>query len=230
MDIKTNLASTQERIKAAQDRSNNAADEVLLLAVSKTFAPDVIQKALDAGQYDLGENKVQEIQNKFPVLPAARWHMIGHLQTNKVRHLIDKVVMIHSLDRIDLAKEINKRAQNANLIMPCLVQVNIAEDEKKFGLAENELIDFLQAMTDYPALCVEGLMTIGPYCSDPEEVRPLFANLRKLRDKIAGLGIPDVEMKPLSMGMSGDYEVAVEEGATIVRVGSGIFGARNYNI
>jgi pyridoxal phosphate enzyme (YggS family) len=228
MTIATAIEEVKANIKAAQARSELAAKEVLLLAVSKTKGPDIIQQALDAGAYDLGENRVQEIMEKYDALPDARWHLIGHLQTNKVKYIIDKVVMIHSLDSIELAKEINKRALSHGLIMPVLVQVNIAEEETKFGLKEQEVQDFLAAMADYKSLQVKGLMTIGPFLPEKEELRPVFRSLRLLSQQMAALKMPHIQMEHLSMGMSNDYEVAVEEGATMVRVGSNIFGHRIY--
>jgi pyridoxal phosphate enzyme (YggS family) len=228
MTIATAIEEVKANIKAAQARSEFAAEDVLLLAVSKTREPEIIQQALDAGAYDLGENRVQEIIGKYDALPGARWHLIGHLQTNKVKYIIDKVVMIHSLDSIGLAKEINKRALSHDLIMPVLVQVNIAEEETKFGLKEQEVQDFLTAMSDYKGLQVKGLMTIGPFLPDKEALRPVFRSLRLLSQQMASLKMPHIQMEHLSMGMSNDYEIAVEEGATMVRVGSNIFGHRIY--
>ncbi|MGI5892217.1 MAG: YggS family pyridoxal phosphate-dependent enzyme [Bacillota bacterium] len=228
MTIDTAIQEVKHNIKAAQSRSPFAAKDVLLLAVTKTVEPERIQEAIEAGVCDLGENKVQEILAKYDALPTAKWHLIGHLQTNKVKYILDKVVMVHSLDRIELAKEINKRALALNIIMPVLVQVNIAEEDSKFGLKEGEVKDFLTAMADYKGLQVEGLMTIGPFLPDKEDLRPVFRSLRLLSQRMDSLNMPHISMKHLSMGMSNDYEVAVEEGATIIRVGSNIFGHRIY--
>lgn len=230
-DIVQNYREILANIEAARARGAHSADHVRLVAVSKTVAPEQIRYALDAGATVLGENKVQEIQAKYDSLPGAKWHLIGHLQTNKVKYLVDKVEMIHSLDRLELAKEIEKRFGAADRMIPCLLQVNIAEEESKWGMKESEVLDFCRAMTDFPHIQVRGLMTVGPFV-DQEEIRPVFARLRQLRDETAEqikeLRLPNVEMRELSMGMSHDYTVAVEEGATMVRVGSALFGARVY--
>ncbi len=230
-DIVRNYQEILENIEAARARGVHSADKVQLVAVSKTVDPEQIRYALNAGATVLGENKVQEIQAKYDDLPGAKWHLIGHLQTNKVKYLVDKVEMIHSLDRLELAKEIEKRFGAADRMIPCLLQVNIAEEESKWGMKESEVLDFCRAMADFPHIQVRGLMTVGPFV-DREEIRPVFARLRQLRDETAeqikGLCLPNVEMKELSMGMSHDYTVAVEEGATMVRVGSALFGARIY--
>lgn len=230
-DIVRNYQEILENIEAARARGVHSADKVQLVAVSKTVDPEQIRYALNAGATVLGENKVQEIQAKYDDLPGAKWHLIGHLQTNKVKYLVDKVEMIQSLDRLELAKEIEKRFGAADRMIPCLLQVNIAEEESKWGMKESEVLDFCRAMADFPHIQVRGLMTVGPFV-DREEIRPVFARLRQLRDETAeqikGLCLPNVEMKELSMGMSHDYTVAVEEGATMVRVGSALFGARIY--
>lgn len=226
MSIGQSICLVEEKIKAAQAQSQYAAKDVMLLVVTKTQSVERIRQAMDAGQINLGENRVQELLDKYDQLPGAKWHLIGHLQTNKVKYLMNKVQMIHSLDSIELADEIQKRAANANLVMPVLVQVNIAEEDTKFGMAEEEVEDFLITVSGYPNLKVKGLMTIGPFVDDPEEIRPVFRSLRLLADKMRALNIPNIAMEHLSMGMSNDYEVAVEEGATIVRVGSSIFGPR----
>lgn len=230
-DIVRNYQEILENIEAARARGVHSADKVQLVAVSKTVDPEQIRYALNAGATVLGENKVQEIQAKYDDLPGAKWHLIGHLQTNKVKYLVDKVEMIQSLDRLELAKEIEKRFGAADRMIPCLLQVNIAEEESKWGMKESEVLDFCRAMADFPHIRVRGLMTVGPFV-DREEIRPVFARLRQLRDETAeqikGLCLPNVEMKELSMGMSHDYTVAVEEGATMVRVGSALFGARIY--
>lgn len=226
MDIGQSVRLVEQKIKTAQTASQYAAKEVMLLVVTKTQSVERISQVMDAGQINLGENRVQELLDKYDQLPDAKWHLIGHLQTNKVKYLMGKVQMIHSLDSIELADEIQKRAANAGLVMPVLVQVNIAEEESKFGMKEEDVEDFLITVAKYPNLKVKGLMTIGPYLDDAEEIRPVFRSLRLLADKMRVLNIPNIEMEHLSMGMSNDYEVAVQEGATIVRVGSSIFGPR----
>ena len=227
MDIAANLREVQENIRLAQQRSIHAAEHVRLLAVSKTKPMEMIQTAYATGQREFGENRVQELVPKQAELPEAAWHLIGHLQTNKVKYIIGKTKLIHSLDSIALADEIEKRSANAEVVTQCLVQVNIAEEESKSGLFVPELADFLDAMADYPHLHIAGLMTIGPIVTDPEEIRPVFAELRTLFLRERERGLPHIEMQWLSMGMSHDYPVAVEEGANIVRVGSSIFGSRS---
>lgn len=230
-DIVLNYHEILENIEEAKKNGAHSADRVQLVAVSKTVDPENIRYAVEEGACVLGENKVQEIQAKYDSLPGVKWHLIGHLQTNKVKYIVDKVEMIHSLDRLDLAKEIEKRFGAADRIIPCLIQVNIAEEESKWGMKEDEVLDFCKAMADFPHIRIMGLMTVGPFVSR-EEIRPVFARLRELRDETAAqikdLDLPNVQMQELSMGMSHDYTVAVEEGATMVRVGSSLFGARVY--
>ena len=230
MTIAQNIAEVKQNIVKAQAKSEFAAKDVLLMAVSKTKPVSLIKEALNAGISDLGENRVQEFLEKYPQLPAVNWHLIGTLQTNKVKYLFDengaKVKLIHSLDRLELAAEINKRAGQARIMMPVLVQVNIADEDTKFGLKEAETPDFIMAMADFPHLRVQGLMTIGPFTHNAEEIRPVFRSLRLLAQKIAAQNLPHAQMSYLSMGMSNDYAVAVEEGANIVRVGSTLFGHR----
>lgn len=224
--IAARIVTIQEEIKKAQKRSPFAAPSVKLLAVTKTVPSERIKEAMEAGLVELGENRVQELMGKYEALPEARWHLIGHLQTNKVKYILDKVKLIHSLDRIELAQELEKRAAAAGLIIPVLVQVNIADEDSKFGLSEAETPDFLENITNFPHLQVDGLMTIGPF-APPEELRPVFRQLRLLRERIREKNLPYLNLDQLSMGMSNDYQVAVEEGATIVRLGSVIFGARS---
>jgi pyridoxal phosphate enzyme (YggS family) len=217
----------RNNIQTAQNKSPNAAKDVLLLAVTKNVDVDRIKLALDAGINTLGENRVQEIMQKYDKIPGnVSWHLIGHLQTNKVKYIIDKVSLIHSLESISLAREINKRAEKAGIKMPVLVQVNVADEETKYGLAPEDTIDFIKEIMVLPHIKISGLMTIGPLVDNQEEVRPIFKELRMLRDRIQQLELPGVAMDYLSMGMTNDYQVAVEEGSNIVRVGSAIFGAR----
>ncbi|MCL1874210.1 MAG: YggS family pyridoxal phosphate-dependent enzyme [Clostridiales bacterium] len=223
--IAAKINAIQEEIKKAQSHSPFAAPAVKLLAVTKTVSPERIREAMEAGLTELGENRVQEMMGKYEALPAARWHLIGHLQTNKVKYILDKVQLIHSLDRIELAQELEKRAAAINTLIPVLVQVNIADEDSKFGLSEAETPDYLENITNFPHLQVQGLMTIGPFVP-AEEIRPVFRQLRLLRDKMRKKNLPYINLDQLSMGMSNDYQVAVEEGATIVRLGSVIFGAR----
>jgi PLP dependent protein len=220
------IREVQRNIEAARERSVWAAPKVLLLAVTKTQPLEIMSTAEKAGLTDFGENRVQELMDKLQFFPKINWHLIGHLQTNKVKYVVGKTVLIHSLDSIDLAAEIEKRSAAQDLITHALVQLNIAEEETKRGLQAEELADFLAAMRDYPHLQIQGLMTIGPHVDEQEEIRPVFAELRRLFLREKGKGWPHLDLRYLSMGMSYDYQVAVEEGANIVRVGSGIFGAR----
>ncbi len=222
-----NYARVKRNIEAAKARGNFSAAQVKLISVTKTIKSERIREIVEAGAVALGENRVQELLEKYPQFAPEKveWHLIGHLQTNKVKYIIDKVAMIHSLDSIALAEEIEKRAAAAGRKMPVLVQVNVAEEDSKFGLSVEDTPDFVRALQAYPHLSVRGLMTVGPYW-EAEALRPVFRSLRELRDKIAALALPGICMDELSMGMSNDYEIAVEEGATMLRVGSAIFGAR----
>lgn len=228
-NIAGNIAEISRRIAAAQARSQYAAQNVQLLAVSKTYPIENVRAAAAAGQLAFGENRVQELVDKYEQNPELEWHLIGHLQTNKVKYIIGKTCLIHSLDSLELAKEIEKRSASQDVLTRVLVQLNIAEEETKSGLMENELADFLDEVCGLPHLRVCGLMTIGPHVEDPEAIREVFARLRQLRDEQRAVTRPNCGIELLSMGMSGDYEIAVEEGANIVRVGSAIFGQRVYS-
>ena len=227
--IKENLAKVHNNIKEAAKRGRRNVNDITLISVSKTKPVELIMEAYEAGERDFGENRVQEITEKYPQLPKdIRWHLIGHLQTNKVKYIIDKVTMIHSVDSVKLAQEISRQAVNHNVNMDILIEVNVAEEDSKFGVS----------VADAPALCEEisaldniricGLMTVAPFVDDPEQNRAVFCALRQLAVDIDAKNIDNVSMECLSMGMSGDYQVAIEEGATFVRVGTSIFGTRNY--
>lgn len=225
-----NLARVRERVRQAAERAGRDPDEVTIVAVTKGVDADVVQAALDAGITDVGENRVQEARSKFPQLqlnPGVRRHMIGHLQTNKVRHALQLFDMFHSLDRPSLAAELSRRAVAQNLVVPVLVQVNVAVEPTKHGVAPDELLDFVRETAELPGLRIEGLMTMAPYAEDPETVRPVFRRLRELSEQVADAGFEGVRMQCLSMGMSNDFEVAVEEGSTLVRIGTALFGVRN---
>ena len=210
--------------------SGRAADSCTLIAVSKTKPAEMIREAYDAGCRDFGENKVQEIMDKYDKLPQdIRWHMIGHLQTNKVKYIVDKVAMIHSVDSLKLAKEISKEAVKHGVNVPILLEVNVAREESKYGFMAEELPEAIEAIALLPGIHVEGLMTIAPFVENAEENRVYFARLKQLSVDISAKNIDNIHMRVLSMGMSGDYLVAVGEGATYVRVGSSIFGSRTYN-
>lgn len=229
VSIADNIRNVQDKIaQTAADYPEFAASDVKLVAVTKTLGTDKIKAAVDYGIRDLGENRVQEILEKYPLFPAdVRWHLIGHLQTNKVKYIADKVYMIHSLDSIRLAEEIEKRAAAIGRVIPCLVQVNIADEDTKFGLKQEDAEDFIREMHHFPHIAVEGLMTIGPHVAEEDTIRNVFGELRHLKEKLNNLALPAVKMRELSMGMSGDYPLAVREGATMVRVGTTIFGSRS---
>ncbi len=226
-----NLKDVEERIQAACDRSGRKREDVLLVAVSKTKPVEMIEEVMTAGIVDFGENKPQELRDKYEVLPQnLRFHMIGHLQTNKIKYVIDRVVLIHSIDSIHLAEAVNAEAKKHNRIMPVLVEVNVAQEESKSGFLMEKAENAIREIAKLSNIRVEGLMTIAPFVENAEENRQYFVKLRKLSVDIAAKNIDNVTMHHLSMGMTGDYEVAIEEGATMVRVGTGIFGERNYQI
>lgn len=229
--IRDQLHEVETRIQAACARAGRKREEVTLIAVSKTKPVEVLREAYDLGVRVFGENKVQELTEKFGALPTdIHWHMIGHLQTNKVKYIVEKAELIHSVDSFRLAQAIEKEAAKRGLTSDILVEVNVAEEESKFGVRVNEVISFIETLAQFPHLHVRGLMTIAPFVENPEENRPIFKNLHKLSVDIAGKNIDNVNVNILSMGMTNDYEVAIEEGATMVRVGTGIFGARDYTV
>ena len=226
-----NLKDVEERIQAACDRSGRKREDVLLVAVSKTKPVEMIEEVMTAGIVDFGENKPQELRDKYEVLPQnLRFHMIGHLQTNKIKYIIDRVVLIHSIDSIHLAEAVNAEAKKHNRIMPVLVEVSVAQEGSNSGFLMEKTENAIREIAKLSNIRVEGLMTIAPFVENAEENRQYFVKLRKLSVDIAAKNIDNVTMHHLSMGMTGDYEVAIEEGATMVRVGTGIFGERNYQI
>ena len=228
--LKENFQSVEARIQAACDRAGRSRKEVTLIAVSKTKPVEMLQTIYDAGSRDFGENKVQEMCDKIEQLPTdIRWHMIGHLQTNKVKYIVGRVSLIHSVDSLHLAQEIEKQAAKLDVIVPILIEVNIAEEESKFGIHKEETSSLVREVAALPHIRIQGLMTIAPYVENPEDNRAYFRGIKQLSVDIARENIDNVSMDCLSMGMTGDYEVAIEEGATMVRVGTGIFGERNYN-
>ena len=229
--LKENFEEVEARIEAACRRSGRDRREVTLIAVSKTKPQEMIREIYDLGHRDFGENKVQELTAKYEVLPEdIRWHLIGHLQTNKVKYIVDKVCLIHSVDSLKLAQTISREAVKHGCTVPVLIEVNVAGEESKFGVAPGETEMLIRQIAELPAVSVRGLMTIAPNVSDAEENRPVFRKLKELSVDIGAKNINNVTMSVLSMGMTGDYEVAVEEGATMVRVGTGIFGQRSYDI
>lgn len=227
--IAQNLKEVRKRIAEAARRSGREPEEITLIAVSKTKPLSALREAYDAGERVFGENKVQEICEKAPAMPAdTRWHMIGHLQTNKVRQVIDKAVLIHSLDNLRLAEAIQKEAEKKDMICRVLLEINIAGEESKYGIPADKALSFAEAMADFDRIRVCGLMTVAPFTENPEENRKYFRQMKQLAVDICAKNIDNICMEILSMGMTGDYEVAIEEGATMVRVGTGIFGERIY--
>ena len=229
--LKENLKTVEERIQSACKKAGRKREEITLIAVSKTKPPHMLQEAYDLGVRIFGEKKVQEIREKYEVLPKdIDWHMIGHLQTNKVKYLVDKVKLIHSVEYFNLGEVIEKEADKQNRIIDILLEVNVALESSKFGLKTEEVIPLMEKFSQLPHIRVKGLMTIAPFVENPEENRAIFADLHKLYVDIKQKNIDNGTVSILSMGMTNDYEVAIEEGATMVRVGTGIFGARNYQI
>ena len=228
--LKDNLYEVEKNIQSACDRSNRDRKEVTLIAVSKTKPVEMLQEIYDENIRDFGENKVQELCEKMEQMPSdIRWHMIGHLQRNKVKYIVGQVALIHSVDSYRLAEEINIQAKKKNTIVPILVEVNIAHEESKFGISEEDAIQLVEEIAELENIRIKGLMTIAPYVENPEDNRMYFRRIKQLSVDIRNKNIDNVSMDILSMGMTGDYQVAIEEGATMVRVGTGIFGERNYN-
>ncbi|MBQ1916955.1 MAG: YggS family pyridoxal phosphate-dependent enzyme [Lachnospiraceae bacterium] len=229
--VSDNLKAVEEKIQKACDRAGRDRSEVTLIAVSKTKPVDMLLEAYNDGIRTFGENKVQELTGKIEQMPDdIQWHMIGHLQRNKVKYIAGKVALIHSVDSYRLAEEINIQAKKHGCIIPILIEVNVANEESKFGVKLDEAEDLVRECAALDGITVKGLMTIAPFVEDPEDNRPVFKALKDKSVDIAAKKIDNVYMDILSMGMTNDYEIAIEEGATMVRVGTGIFGARNYNI
>lgn len=226
-----NLKEVEQKIQEACDKANRKREEVTLIAVSKTKPVSMLQEVYDLGIRNFGENKVQELSEKYGQMPEDMvWHMIGHLQRNKVKNIVDKAALIHSVDSMRLAETIEAEAAKKDIIVNILLEVNVAEEDSKFGLKVDEVLPLVEEIAKLPHLRIKGLMTIAPFVEDAEENRPVFACLRKLSVDIANKNIDNVSVEVLSMGMTNDYQVAIEEGATMVRVGTGIFGSRNYDI
>ncbi len=227
--VKDNLLIIEQNIHKALQKSGRTNDNVDIIAVTKTVGIEQINEAIDAGLNKIGENRVQELVKKYDIIgEKVEYHMIGHLQTNKVKYIIDKVSLIHSLDRLSLAKELNKRAKKSGLTVDVLIQVNVAEEKSKYGLKVNQVIPFIEDISKYENIKIKGLMTIAPFVENPEEVRWVFRDLRRLSDIIKDKNYNNVEMEILSMGMTNDYEIAIEEGSNMIRIGTGLFGKRNY--
>ena len=225
--VSENLLEVQKRMNAAAERAGRKPEDVLLIAVSKTKPVELMMEAYNAGIRDFGENKVQEILRKAPEMPEdVRWHMIGHLQKNKVRQVIGKAVMIHSVDSVELAEKIEKEAEKQDLQVDILLEVNVAGEETKFGFAPEEVEDAARAISAFPRVHIRGLMTSAPDTERPEDNRKFFRKLSDLSVDMKSKNFDNIYMSALSMGMTNDFEVAVEEGATMIRVGTAVFGAR----
>lgn len=229
MDIEQNLKNVEQRIAAAAKKSGRSREDIILVAVTKTHPADMMNEAIKAGVTDIGENKPQEVRDKYTDVLPVRWHLIGHLQTNKVKYIIDKCCMIHSVDSIKLMDEIEKQAKQHDVSMDILIQVNISGEETKSGITAEELDELLMHAGELERVKVRGLMTIAPKCEHQEEAAVHFRNMKMLFDETAKKVYKNVSMEYLSMGMSGDFEAAIECGSNMVRVGSAIFGARDYS-
>ena len=228
-DIKKNLEAVRKKIDEAAEAFGRNGEDVLLVAVSKTRTPEEINIAIDAGVTDIGENKVQEIMDKYYSIKPVRWHMIGHLQTNKVKYIIDKVDMIHSVDSIKLAGEIDRRAKAVGRTMDILVQINPAQEESKFGVSVDQAGDLVrEILENCENIRIRGLMSVAPIVENMRDVKPYFDAVKAKYDELACIEHPRLDFRYLSMGMSGDYPVAIEAGSNLVRVGSAIFGERDY--
>lgn len=228
--IAENIKNIRKNIDEAAKHVGRDPKEILLLAVSKTVEVSKIKAAVAEGLDELGENRVQEIMEKYePMGPEVKWHLIGHLQTNKVKYIIDKVKLIHSVESLKLAEEIDKQAKKHGVVADILVEINMAKEESKFGIMPEDAEEFIKSLSALENIRVRGLMTVAPFVENGEENRVYFRNMKKLLVDINAKNINNINMDVLSMGMTGDYITAVEEGATIIRVGTGIFGERNYN-
>lgn len=228
--IAENIESIQKEKAEAAERAGRNPEDILLCAVTKTHTAEQINEAIRAGVTDIGENKVQEILDKYDKVLPVRWHMIGHLQTNKVKYIIDKVSMIHSVDSYKLAAEIDKRAENHGITMDILIQVNSAQEESKFGISTDETEKLIHEILDNcENVRIRGLMCIAPFAENAEDIKVYFDEVKKQYDQFSSIEHERLDFRYLSMGMSHDFKVAIEAGSNLVRVGSAIFGERNYN-
>ncbi len=229
--VKENYKYIKQQVDETARNCGRDPEDITLIAVSKTKPLENIEELITIGVKDFGENKVQELCDKYENVSApVNFHLIGHLQTNKVKYIVDKACLIHSVDSVKLAQTIQKEAAKKGVIAQILIEVNVAEEDSKFGLHTEEVLPFVEEIASYPNVHVNGLMTIAPFVENPDENRGYFRTLKQLSLDIASKNIDNIDMNVLSMGMTNDYKVAIEEGATMVRVGTAIFGARNYNI
>ncbi len=229
MEIQKNIEDILKNIEISAEKAGKSLDDITVIAVTKTVDSTRALEAVEAGLNNLGENRVQEFVNKYENLKNydINWHIIGHLQTNKVKYIINKVKLIHSLESLSLAEEIDKRSKQHNVVTEVLIELNIAEEESKFGIRKDYLIDFIKSIERFENIKIAGLMTVAPYVDDKEDVRWVFKEMKQLFDLASGMSFKNAEMKYLSMGMTNDYDVAIEEGANIIRIGTAIFGSRN---
>ena len=230
MSIRENIDDITKKIENTCKKIGRNPKDITVIAVSKTVDSERAKEAVNAGINNLGENRVQELIKKYDELSDldVKWHMIGHLQKNKVKYIIDKTVLIHSVESLSLAEEINKRAEKNNFVANVLIELNIGEEESKFGINEENVYDFITSMEQFENIRVLGLMTVAPFCENPEDVRWVFKKMKNIYDKISTMKLRNTEMNYLSMGMTNDYEIAIEEGSNIIRIGTAIFGARKY--
>ncbi len=229
MEIQKNIEDILKNIEISAEKAGKSLDDIIVIAVTKTVDSTRALEAVEAGLNNLGENRVQEFVNKYENLKNydIDWHIIGHLQTNKVKYIINKIKLIHSLESLSLAEEIDKRSKQHNVVTEVLIELNIAEEESKFGIRKDYLIDFIKSIERFENIKISGLMTVAPYVEDKEDVRWVFKEMKQLFDLVSGMSFKNAEMKYLSMGMTNDYDVAIEEGANIIRIGTAIFGSRN---
>jgi len=226
--ISENLEQVRKNIKAAAEEAGRNPEDITLIAVTKTYGTDVMNEAIDLGACDIGENRVQEVMEKFENVKPVRWHLIGHLQKNKVKYIIDKVELIHSVDSVELAEEIDKRAKKIDKVQRILLEVNVSGEESKFGIKPKDCEDICRKISLLENVKIEGLMTVAPFVSDEKILEDVFCGLRRLSEEIKEKNIDNVSMDELSMGMTNDFPLAIVNGATMVRVGTGIFGKRVY--
>ena len=231
MNIQNNITDILKNVEAAAKKVGKTLNDITVIAVTKTVDYERANEAVEAGLNNLGENRVQEFVNKYEKMDNSNinWHIIGHLQTNKVKYIINKVKLIHSLESLSLAEEINKRSKQHGVVTEVLVELNIGEEESKFGIKNDELIDFIKSIENLENIKIVGLMTVAPYAENKEDVRWVFKEMKRLYDIVSNKSFKNVQMKYLSMGMTNDYDVAIEEGSNVIRIGTAIFGSRIYN-